>query len=378
MKRARWDPVYPFTEERLIPLPPFIRAGTGLESEGLILSLKFTDPITINAGGFLTIKVGEGVQINDEGELTSSAAVQVDPPLEKTPESIKLNTDSSLSVDSSNKLTVIINNPLEKTLNGISLKLSSCFNVDENGNLMLINPESPLSINQEGKLSLQLGQPLAIIDNLLTLKTERPLAVTAGALNIKLADPFVELNGNLEIQYNDSLKIEDGKLAVKTTGPIQTTEQGLKINVGYPFSTSNSTLSLKLAPPLMINTAGELTLTSKQGSQIVSFMNFFIALGWQIIPSNVRFIYILTCSQFLPTTNVSTIEFQADTGLASVFVVDSPFYATVTQQLANNTIKTYGVTITKNAQNTVSITFSSPLESDIVVSAWTASMTRLS
>ena len=376
MKRARWDPVYPFTEERLIPLPPFIQAGSGLESEGLILSLKFTDPITLNPGGFLTLRTGEGIKVNQAGELTSSTALNVEAPLEKLTDNIKLNFDSAFNLEE-NRLTIALNKPLEKTPNGIKLKLSNYFSIDSQGNLIISSPEFPLFFTQEGKLSIKLGQPFTITDELLTLKTEKPLAVTAGSLKIKLSDPFDELNGNLELKLKQSLTLEDGKLAVKTAGPIQNTEQGINLNVAYPFSTSQNQLSLKVTSPLMINAAGELTTSSRQGSQIVSFFDFIIAIGWQIIPGNVRYIHILTCSQFLPSLSVSNIYFQADAGLAGLFVVDEPFYTTATQQMADKTIKTYGVKITKNAQNTISIDFSSALEPNILVSAWTASISRL-
>nr|4UE0_A Chain A, FIBER [Bovine adenovirus 4]4UE0_B Chain B, FIBER [Bovine adenovirus 4]4UE0_C Chain C, FIBER [Bovine adenovirus 4] len=120
---------------------------------------------------------------------------------------------------------------------------------------------------------------------------------------------------------------------------------------------------------------GALTTSTRQGSRVVGFMDFIIALGWQIIPSNIRYIYILNCSQFMPTSDVTTIYFQADSGLESIFVMDSPFYASCTQQLPDKTIKTYGVTISKK-QSIISINFSSSLEPNIMVSAWTASITR--
>ncbi|AFV70650.1 fiber [Bovine adenovirus 6] len=443
MKRARWDPVYPFTEERLIPLPPFIRAGSGLESEGLILSLKFTDPITVNPAGFLTVKTGEGIQINEVGQLTSSAIVEAEAPLEKLPGSIKLNMEDVFTVDSNGKLSIILNSPFEKTAEGIKLKLANTFITNENGNLALTAPqspltltpegqlsllrgntlitdengkltltapespltftpegklsllrgntlitdetgklaltapESPLTLTQEGKLSLLLGQPFTTADNVLSLKTQRPLSLSTGYLTLNLADPFIELNGKLDMQSDNTIQVENAKLGVKAVKPLENTDQGLKINLGNPFSTYNNQLAIKTAYPLTVNAAGELTTSTKQGSQVVGFMNSFIALGWQIIPSAARFIYILTCSQFLPDSEVSLIKFQADTGLRGVFALDTSFYATATQQLVDRTIKTYGVSIYKDDQDFVLIEFSSALVPNIPVSAWTASMTRL-
>ncbi|AAA73919.1 Fiber [Ovine adenovirus 7] len=229
MKRARWDPVYPFSEERLVPLPPFIEAGKGLKSEGLILSLNFTDPITINQTGFLTVKLGDGIFINGEGGLSSTA------PKVKVPLTV---SDETLQLLLSNSLTT------------------------ESDSLALKQPQLPLKINDEGSLVLNLNTPLNLQNERLSLNVSNPLKIAADSLTINLKEPLGLQNESLGLNLSDPMNITpEGNLGIKLKNPMKVEESSLALNYKNPLAISNDALSINIANPLTVNTSGSLGIS---------------------------------------------------------------------------------------------------------------------
>ncbi|URN46040.1 fiber [Bovine adenovirus 7] len=462
MKRARLDPVYPFSEEKLIPLPPFIRAGTGLESEGLILSLNYTDPIGLTPTGALTIKVGPGISVVD-GKITATEMSSLRAPLARINQTLELQTNQTLtlkndhlsitdplfplSIDSDGHLILTLTNPLYVNNNTLALKLSSPLYVDaenslslkysfpfyENENMLQLSINEPLFLNESGKLALQSNAPFGVTGGKLSLNLSSPFQIKNGNLNmgieqplivnaegnlsinttlpitnigsslmLKTTDPFdLDNSGNLSLKVNEPLNVnnalelgympplqtENGKLSVQITNPLTVTDDKLSISLGKGLTTSNNSLTLyignglefsqgmlsvKLASSLGFSPTGAISTVSKQGSQLITLLSVdTFSIGWQIIPTLVGMIRILTGTQFLPTSPISSFTITAGSDLQNFYAMDTPFITHVTQ-IVENTVRLIGLTISKEGNNSIKFQFTSPLTENVYVSTFTA------
>ncbi|ASU50539.1 fiber [Odocoileus adenovirus 1] len=234
MKRARWDPVYPFSEDKLIPLPPFIQAGTGLESEGMILSLNFTDPITVNPTGSLTIKIGPGIEINENGQLTATAqALIAESPLKKENYILKIQTNNTL--------------------------------VTEDDKMGIPDPLEPLNIESSGQLSLNFDKGFQLFEGKLSLYLDNSLFIKNEKLSLKepIEPLIINSQGQLNLNYDNSLVLQDHKLSVpEPLEPLDLESTGqLALSINKGFQISDGRLTLDIANCFQYN-SNKLTLTN--------------------------------------------------------------------------------------------------------------------
>lgn len=229
MKRAREeiDPVYPFDVQQLTPMPPFVDAGSGIEVNGLKLSVKYLNPITTNNGA-LALKIGDGLDINGKGELISSElSGKVVLPLMRKGKDLCLNFSSPLYVNSE---ALDINA-------GKTLQLGDTLDLKE--------PLEPIVITENGSLAIQLGEAMKILNGTLSINTEAPLVVENGLLKLKIGPCFSVNDNKLILQTSNGITQSDGTLQLKTPiPPISIVNDALQLNIGNSLSVKNNLLEI--------------------------------------------------------------------------------------------------------------------------------------
>lgn len=164
------DPLYPFDTEQLVPLPPFLDPGAGLNFNGLTLAVKYSNPLTTNIDGSLNLKYGSGLALDKNGALVGGSFAKVAPPILLSSESaISLNYGSGLTVNSGR---------LEIENNFLSTTPPLSFD----GNTVSINLGPEFAI-VNGKLSLNVNEPLQVSGNNLILNVGSGLTVVDGQLS---------------------------------------------------------------------------------------------------------------------------------------------------------------------------------------------------
>ena len=301
MKRARAstpDLVYPFDEGFVTPMPPFLDAGSGLEVSGLKLAVKSIPPLGTKNNA-LTVKIGPGLSINNNGELVSSSSVTAQPPLDNSGGSLQLNisdpldvvnnkltvkTGNGLQLDSNNALMVKTTSALSNSTDGLainttapinvsggtlSLNVSNNFSVSQ-GSLTLTRPSLPLQVGSQGQIELLSSNAFSTTGGVLDLHPPTaPLTITSGSLTLNtdntmrrvnnqlgLNQPIVPLtltNGQLGVNLStDTMEVKNSSLSVKLdqTGPVSSTGAGLTLNVDQNagLEVKQSSLALKTDP----------------------------------------------------------------------------------------------------------------------------------
>lgn len=241
MKRARIDedfnPVYPY-EPPYAPIMPFITppftSSDGLQEKPLgVLSLNYKDPVTTQNGS-LTLKLGSGLSVNEQGQLTSNAG-DLEPPL--------------TNVD--NKLTLAYADPLTVQNNKLSLSHTAPLTVSNRS--LSLNVTRPLSINENGQLELLSDAPFSTSTGTLRLQSAAPLGIAEQTLKLLFANPLYLQNNFLTLAIERPLAITDaGKLAMQLSPPLQTTDTGLTLQTSAPLTVSNGNLGLAIKRPLIV------------------------------------------------------------------------------------------------------------------------------
>ena len=226
MKRTRledsFNPVYPYEADSSTPSVPFV-APPFVSSEGLeesppgVLSLKYTAPITTDAKGQLTLKLGNNISVVD-GAL-SAAVPSVFPPLTNTNNTLTLATAAPLTTNS-NSLALAITSPLTLTNNSLTVALANPLQV-QNGNIQLrLTNLSGLTIRNDG-LALNAGWGTSIAgNNELTINFANPLSIYENGSNVgKL---YVKIGQGLQLQSDGSITAKLGSgLTFNSNGAIQ-------------------------------------------------------------------------------------------------------------------------------------------------------------
>lgn len=314
MKRARpsedtFNPVYPYDTETGPPTvpfltPPFVSPNGFQESPPGVLSLRLSEPL-VTSNGMLALKMGNGLSLDEAGNLTSQNVTTVSPPLKKTKSNINLEISAPLTV-TSEALTVAAAAPLMVAGNTLTMQSQAPLTVHDSK--LSIATQGPLTVS-EGKLALQTSGPLTTTDSsTLTITASPPLTTATGSLGIDLKEPIYTQNGKLGLKYGAPLHVTDDlntltvatgpgvtinntSLQTKVTGALGFDSQGnmqlnvagglridsqnrrLILDVSYPFDAQNQ-LNLRLGQgPLFINSAHDLDINYNKGLYLFTASN---------------------------------------------------------------------------------------------------------
>lgn len=261
MKRARleddFNPVYPYEHYNPLDIPfitpPFTSSNGLQEKPPGVLSLKYTDPLTTKNGA-LTLKLGTGLNINENGDLSSDASVEVSAPITKTNKIVGLNYTKPLTLQS-NALTLSYNAPLNVVNNNLALNMSQPVTVNANNELSLLI-DAPLNADT-GTLRLQSDAPLGLVDKTLKVLFSSPLYLDNNFLTLAIERPLaLSSNRAVALKYSPPLKIENESLTLSTSGPFTVSGGNLNLTTSAPLSVQNSSLSLLITSPLKVINSG--------------------------------------------------------------------------------------------------------------------------
>ena len=256
MKRARVDedfnPVYPY-DPPYAPVMPFITppftSSDGLQEKPLgVLSLNYKDPITTQNGS-LTLKIGNGLTLDTQGQLTSTAG-EVEPPLTNANNKLALAYSEPLAVKS-NRLTLSHTAPIVVANNSLALQVSEPIFIDDDDKLAL-QTAAPLVTNA-GSLRLQSAAPLGLVENTLRLLFSKPLYLQNDFLALGIERPLaIAAAGTLALQLTPPLNTNDDGLTLSTVEPLTVKNGNLGLQISRPLVVQNSSLSLAITPPLRL------------------------------------------------------------------------------------------------------------------------------
>ncbi|QOV03120.1 long fiber protein [Human adenovirus 41] len=275
MKRARleddFNPVYPYEHYNPLDIPfitpPFASSNGLQEKPPGVLSLKYTDPLTTKNGA-LTLKLGTGLNIDENGDLSSDASVEVSAPITKTNKIVGLNYTKPLALRS-NALTLSYNAPLNVVNNNLALNISQPVTVNANNELSLLI-DAPLNADT-GTLRLQSAAPLGLVDktlkvlfssplyldnNFLTLAIERPLALSRTEQCPLVFTTFKNRKRKLNPKHRRTFYCKRGKSKLNNIGtPLRAKQLSLLIHY-FSFKSYYSMLAVGVNPPFTITDSG--------------------------------------------------------------------------------------------------------------------------
>lgn len=387
MKRSvpsEFDPVYPYGRKKSSSLPPFY-SFNGLEEKPIgVLSVKLSNPIDFNQSGALTLKLGGGVRINDDGELESdSTPSTAEYPLEYSNGSFKILTGAGLQV-----------------LN----------------NLLTLKPQSPLTITADESLGINISPPLSLNENSLALNVGSGLGVVNETLNIRTSSPIVISNNTLSLKYGRGLywNSSTATMDVNIRAPFtyntgENASIGIAIGNGLALSGNNlgSHLYLKVLQPLSFYN-GSLVLSIGDGLQVVNGVlsttssamtlnettavssdesgiqrgsydfNSKVSFYWEIIPTDQNFrIYNLHCTSFTPETTFSTWNFASEDSKFTEFLQNIDEMKTVINQIDDSNVISIPTTIQYSINdNLLKITFSREVQANKPLCSWWGSISK--
>ena len=269
MKRAKrsiptdFDPVYPYGNPPLNIIPPFYSTDGFQEFPVTTLSLKVDDPVTFSNTGGITLKLGGGVSINQNGELESSSVPTIlNPPLENSNGSLSLNIGEGLQesngalvlykeppfIFSSNALSIDLGNGMQLAADKLSLKLGNGLSFSTDGSLQ-VQTSSPL-INGSS-VGINLSSPFAIDSNqALSLQTESYFS-TNNSLSLNVGDGLQTTNDQLSLQVSPYFGFSSGALSLSIANMMNLTNNTLGVNVGNGlFVNSSNDIAVNVRAPL--------------------------------------------------------------------------------------------------------------------------------
>lgn len=261
MKRARFEddfnPVYPYEHYNPLDIPfitpPFASSNGLQEKPPGVLSLKYTDPLTTKNGA-LTLKLGTGLNIDKNGDLSSDASVEVSAPITKTNKIVGLNYTKPLALQN-NALTLSYNAPFNVVNNNLALNMSQPVTINANNELSLLI-DAPLNADT-GTLRLQSDAPLGLVDKTLKVLFSSPLYLDNNFLTLAIERPLaLSSNRAVALKYSPPLKIENENLTLGTGGPFTVSGGNLNLATSAPLSVQNNSLSLGVNPPFLITDSG--------------------------------------------------------------------------------------------------------------------------
>lgn len=249
-KRARvdddFDPVYPYDADNAptVPFinPPFVSSDGFQEKPLGVLSLRLADPVTTKNGA-VTLKLGEGVDLDESGKLISKNATKATAPLSISNNTISLNMDTPF-YNNSGKLGMKVTAPLKildtDLLKTLVVAYGQGLGTNTTGALVA-QLAYPLVFNTDSKIALNLGNgPLKVDANRLNINCKRGVYVTP-------TKDALEVN----ISWPHAIKFIGNAMGVN----IDTTK-------GLQFGTSSTVTDVTNAFPLQVKLGAGLTFDS--------------------------------------------------------------------------------------------------------------------
>ncbi|AAL35536.1 pIV [Simian adenovirus 25] len=285
-KRVRvdddFDPVYPYDADNAptVPFinPPFVSSDGFQEKPLGVLSLRLADPVTTK-NGEITLKLGEGVDLDSSGKLISNTATKAAAPLSFSNNTISLNMDHPFYTKDG-KLSLQVSPPLNilrtSILNTLALGFGSGLGL--RGSALAVQLVSPLTFDTDGNIKLTL---------------DRGLHVTTG--------DAIESN----ISWAKGLKFEDGAIATNIGNGLEfgssSTETG--VDDAYP-------IQVKLGSGLSFDSTGAIMAGNKEDDKLTLWTTPDPSPNCQILAENdAKLTLCLTkCgSQILATVSVLVV-----------------------------------------------------------------------
>nr|WRQ19859.1 MAG: fiber protein [unidentified adenovirus] len=284
---ADFNPVYPYDRQNrnLNLMPPFYNGDGFEDGPTSVLTLDCENPISTETGK-LGLKVGPGLDVNAQGQLqtTGNSAPLVNPPINYTDGRVGLTYAPPLSANSSNALALNLGqglainnvgelentalnsytfanplvtdaqnqvsltteNPISTTGGNLSLLKSNQFGVDSQGALTHTTPFPPLEFDTSGALQLKTAFPLQVetTTRSLGLKIGTGLAVDAdnslyvtpasggGGANVTAAPPLTLNNDQLALTIGNGLKLDNDTLVLNRGPGLYFATGQLSIDIG--------------------------------------------------------------------------------------------------------------------------------------------------
>lgn len=227
-----------------------------LEATGQSTSVTAENPISITTSGDTTtvgLKTGQGLIVNDEGNLTLGLTAQTPLSIPATTSIITLNYEGGL-VNSSGSLAINAQAPLYT--GGQS----------PNTYLRLHTDQNTLTSTTDSGLGVRFSTPLITQGTGLTVDYSPPLTITDDKLSLAVEDPLTldEQTNNLKIRLGSGLSTDNSGALTATApaaptltaaAPLQIVNDKISLNIDHGFlvDTDTNDLKLNVAEPLSVN-----------------------------------------------------------------------------------------------------------------------------
>ena len=262
-----YNPVYPYDDPNLglgsaIPMPPFYNSLDFTQNPPGSLALRLQSPMQSTPQG-LGIKLGTGLYLTGDGKLSvqgggGGGSGSFDPTQLTFSQPLTYTTPSG-SVPNV-ELGYLDPLGLDTNTNKLVLKYSTGLSLNSTtGGLMADAPKvaSPLQVNSDRLISLELGNGLENKSNELMPKVVSPLSVEIGGITLNLGNGLRTTSNRLEaIPYTG-------------TSPIQVSGQAISLRVGPGLTTGNNglTTNLQADAPLTLTDGQRFGLSLGTGLQ---------------------------------------------------------------------------------------------------------------
>ncbi|AKC34860.1 fibre [Skunk adenovirus 1] len=323
MKRARplpadYDPVYPYWTTTPSTQPPYFNEKRGLtQAPPGTLAVKATYPLSFNNlgqlklnigaglalnGGNLIVHTGEGIIVNDKGQLTAASDNNIltfAEPLKKTDDTVSLTLGAGLKTNNGAlevefpplppiPPVLSFSYPLEVLNNTVSLKIGSGLAITNNTlNTVPNTVLAPLEKTDQG-IKLKIGTGLTLVDNALAVQFPTPPAPPAP---ISFQTPLTQNNNSVSLNIGQGLAIQNNQLVATATGgggggvdyefvsPLFKVNKRVALQMGQGLTLDNERLSVKVGSGISIQN-GALTANLPQYQFIdpLSIVNGRVAL----------------------------------------------------------------------------------------------------
>lgn len=259
MKRARADveegfnPVYPYDEDKGgdnatggAAIPPFVASNGLQEDPPGFLALKLANPMGFTDLGSLTLKLGSGLSVDSQGNLTAASLTRVQAPLTNNNGTLGLTVADGLEVVS-NALQVKIGKGLyldSTNSNRLTTKAGTAFIFDNSGTLQY-NLGKGLT-KENNQLTVKAGAGL-VFNSLGTLET-LPSTITPFTLWTTVNPPInacLRPENSTDTTLNARVFLCLTRSGPQVVGVLAVTGTGAPINPINTTTTTNLTLSLQ-------------------------------------------------------------------------------------------------------------------------------------
>ncbi len=245
-----FNPVYPFDpyDTAHVPFvtPPFTSSNAFQEKPPGVLSLNYKDPI-VTENGSLTLKLGNGIKLNSQGQLTTTNTKVLEP-LAHTSQGLTLSWSAPLSVKAS-ALTLNTMAPFTTTNESLSLVTAPPITVE--ASQLGLATVAPLSLDGGGNLGLDLLAPLVVnSSNALTLSASDPLTVNSNSLGLNITSPITLINGSLALATSPPLDTTGSTLNLSVAAPLSVSQNALTVSTGNGLQVSGSQLVTRIGDGL--------------------------------------------------------------------------------------------------------------------------------